>query len=310
MSHLMSEHRSLLRAWTILFLLIVAPPSTLLAQELGYGTPDNPGSIEFDRPESWAMKYFTSVSLLTGLGVPGVVGEGNVVVGLEGGFIPELTDEQRTVGFNGTKLEDLNKTSVFGRIRVSLGLTGDAEFTLAWVPPVELNGATPNLFAAAVGAPIFRTEAARVGLRVYGQIGSVSGDFTCDAETVAAGDDGTLNPFGCERISDDNTTQQYLGVEVGIATEIGRTVEPYLTVGGNRFSTRFETNALTRGVLDRSTFETSGYTLHTTAGVSVRVNSRVRVVGEAFYSPLDVVRFAAPSSENDGLFNGRGMIEV
>lgn len=307
----MSDDRRSPRAWTFVLLLTLALPSTVRAQDgLGYGTPSNPGTIDFDRPESWAMKYFTSVSLLTGLGVPGVVGEGNVVVGLEGGFIPELSDEQRTVGFNGTKLEDLNKTSMFGRIRFSLGLTGDAEFTLAWVPPLELNGATPNLFAASVGAPIFRTEAARIGLRVYGQIGSVSGDFTCDEDTVAAGDDGTLNPFGCERISDDNTTQQYLGVEVGIATEIGQTVEPYLTVGGNRFSTRFETNALTRGVLDRSTFETSGYTVHTTAGVSVRVNTRVRVVGEAFYTPLDVVRFGAPSSENDGLFNGRGMVEI
>ena len=294
----------------LLLLWALMVPSALVAQdELGYGTPNDPGSIAFDRPESWAMKYFTSVSLLTGLGVPGVVGEGFVVLGLEGGFIPELSDEQRTVGFNGTKLEDLNKTSMFGRIRVSLGLTGDAEFTLAWVPPVELNGATPNLFAAAVGAPIIRTEAARVGLRVYGQIGSVSGDFTCDEDTVAAGDDGTLNPFGCERISDDNTTQQYLGLELGIATEIGETAEPYLTVAGNRFSTRFETNALTAGTVDRSTFETSGYTFHATAGVSVRLNSRVRVVGEAFYTPLDVVRFGAPSSENDGLLNGRGMIE-
>jgi len=288
-----------------------AMPNGALAQEpLGYGTPDDPGKIGFDRPESWAMKYFTSVSLLTGLGVPGAVGEGNVVVALEGGFIPTLSDEQRTVGFNGVKLEDLNKTSAFGRIRVTLGLTGDAEFTLAWVPPLKLNGAQPNLFSAAVGMPILYTEAARIGLRVYGQIGSVSGDFTCDAETVAAGDDGTLNPYGCERISDDNTTQQYLGVELGVATEIGTTVEPYVTVGGNRFSTRFETNALTRGTLDRSTFETSGYTVHATGGVSVRINQRVRVVGEAFYTPLGVQRFGTDSASNDGLFNGRGMVEI
>ncbi|MDH3224592.1 MAG: hypothetical protein OEO23_12820, partial [Gemmatimonadota bacterium] len=284
------------------FLLTLGLPSAAAGQEdpFGYGTPSDPGEIEFDRPESWAMKYFTSVSLLTGLGVPGVVGEGNFVVALEGGFVPTLSDEQRTVGFNGTKLEDLNKTSAFGRIRVTLGLTGDAEFTLAWVPPVELNGAQPNLFAAAVGVPLFRTEAARVGVRVYGQIGSVSGDFTCDDETVAAGDNPLLNPFGCERISDDNTTQQYLGLELGVATEIGESVEPYVTLGANRFSTRFETNAVTNGTLDRSTFETSGYTAHATAGVSFRVNDRVRIAGEAFYTPLGVERFGAASSSNDG----------
>ena len=72
------------------FLTLALVPGVLSGQEdpFGYGTPDNPGEIDFDRPESWAMKYFTSVSLLTGLGVPGGLDDTQFTIGFEGGFIP------------------------------------------------------------------------------------------------------------------------------------------------------------------------------------------------------------------------------
>lgn len=293
-----------------LALFLLAPVGAAAQNPLGYGTPGDPGEIDFERPESWAMKYYTSVSLLTGLGVPGAVGEGNIALGFEGGFIPTLSDEQRRVGFNGTKLEDLNKTSAFGRIRFTLGLTRDAELTLAYVPPVELNGAKPNLFAAAVGVPVYRGDGFRVGGRIYGQIGSVSGDFTCDAKTAALGDDPVRNPYGCNEASDDTTDQVYIGLDLGVAAELSSPVEPYFTVGLNRFQTKFETHAITAGTLDNSTFETSGFTFHGAGGVLVELNERFLVSGELFYSPLMVQRPGETSASSDGLLNGRGMIQI
>ncbi|MEE8278611.1 MAG: hypothetical protein V3R89_07825, partial [Thermoanaerobaculia bacterium] len=56
--------------------------------------------LDFDRPESWAMKYFTSVTLFTGMGVPRRMEPGSVEVGLEAGWVPTLSDRERTVGFN------------------------------------------------------------------------------------------------------------------------------------------------------------------------------------------------------------------
>ena len=308
----MNTSSSEIRRWLLRAALVaLALPGVVDAQEgLGYGTPDNPGKIDFDRPESWAMKYFTSVSLLTGIGVPGAVGEGSIALGLEGGFIPTLSRAQRTVGFNGTKVEDLNKTSVFGRVRVTMGLTGDAELTLAYVPPVELNGTKPNLFGLAVGVPFHRSRDYRLGFRVYGQMGSISGDFTCDAETVAAGTDPVRNPFGCERLSDDTLSQTYLGIDLGAALEAIGSVEPYVSVGVNRFSTEFETNALTAGTLDDSTFETSGLTVHGTGGILIDVSDRLVVSGELFYTPLAVRRPGAGSASSDGLLNARGMIQI
>ncbi len=287
-------------------LLCVGTP--VLAQEdpFGYGTPDNPGEIDFDRPESWAMKYFTSVALLTGLGVPGGLGSSGFLIAFEGGYVPTLSDAQRTVGFNGTKREDLNKTSAFGRVRVTAVVGSGIEITGAYVPPVELNGAKPHLFAAAIGVPLVRADGWRLGARAYGQVGAIEGDFTCDQETVDAGSDPVANPFGCDALSSDKTHQNYLGGEVGAAASAGR-VEPYVTLGANWFTTKFETDAITNGTPDHSTFETSGLTFHGTAGLRFELTPRVLVSGEVFYSPLGVDRMGSGTSANDGLLNGRAL---
>ncbi|HKC23207.1 MAG TPA: hypothetical protein VKF32_00620, partial [Thermoanaerobaculia bacterium] len=71
--------------------------------------------IDFDRPEAWALKYFIAVSTFTAIGPPAVRQPGSVEVGLELGWIPELDRGQRRVGFEGTTLEDLNKTPLLGR---------------------------------------------------------------------------------------------------------------------------------------------------------------------------------------------------
>ena len=65
--------------------------------------------IDFDAPESWAMKYFASLALFTGMGVPEAMGPGKISIGFEGGIVPQLSEEQRRVGFDGAKVEDLNK---------------------------------------------------------------------------------------------------------------------------------------------------------------------------------------------------------
>src|SRR5206468_85111 len=75
--------------------------------------------LNFDTPEAWAMKYFTSTTMMSGLQPPETLVEerkmGSVTVGLEMGWIPALTPAQATVGFSGKKQEDLNKAPIFMR---------------------------------------------------------------------------------------------------------------------------------------------------------------------------------------------------
>src|SRR5262245_10005772 len=79
-------------------------------------------TLAFDRPESWGMKYYTSLALLTSVGAPERRAPGEIVLGFEGSSVPQLSEEDRRIGFSGTKVEDVNKTSVFGRVRGSVGL--------------------------------------------------------------------------------------------------------------------------------------------------------------------------------------------
>ena len=44
--------------------------------------------LSFDRTESWAMKYFASVNLFTGLGVPREMEPGSLELGLELDWVP------------------------------------------------------------------------------------------------------------------------------------------------------------------------------------------------------------------------------
>src|SRR5690348_960749 len=62
------------------------------------------------RPEAWAMRYFAAATLSTGVGIPVSRRRGDFDLGLEADSIPYLSTEQRTVGFHGTKVEDLNRS--------------------------------------------------------------------------------------------------------------------------------------------------------------------------------------------------------
>src|SRR5262249_56635281 len=107
-----------------------------------------------------------------------------------------------------------NKAPIFGRPRLTLGLPWNAAVTLAYVPPIEVFGVKPNLFAFAVGRPIYDRGPWAVGLRAYGQIGHVEGAFTCPKEAARSRPGSPQNPLGCQGESSDTATQRYGGLEL------------------------------------------------------------------------------------------------
>ena len=109
------------------------------------------------------------------------------------------TPSSARVGFGGLKEEDLNKTPLFVRPRLTVGLPADFSLTVAYVPPVRAFGVKSNLLAVALDRPLWRGERWTLGGRLYGQLGTAEGSFTCTAEDAAAGDDPRRNPFGCEK---------------------------------------------------------------------------------------------------------------
>ena len=266
--------------------------------------------LDFDRPESWAMKYFTAVNMLTGLGPPRALEPGAIEVAVEGGWIPSLSVEERTVGFNGIKEEEINRSSVFGRPRVTVGLPGQFSLEASYVPEVELFGVEPHLFAVALARPLRDGRRWRLGGRLIGQYATLTGDFTCSAEDAAAGVDPILNPFRCEQESNDEMTIRTASFELSAARSprTGGAIEPYLTAGATMADLEFQVRALYGGLDDRTRQLTDGWIYWATAGLNVTLGRRISVVGEVFYAPLDVTGRAGRGEESGDLLNARAAL--
>ena len=292
--------------WILYLACALLPVATAAAQPV----VDFEEEADFSRPEAWAMKYFGSVNLLTGFGSPPPARSGSIDLGLEVDWVPTLSDARRTVGFVGTKKEDLNKTSVFIRPWFTFGLPRQFSLTLTYLPPIKAFGVEPHLFGAAIGRPVYQVTGWRVGLRGYGQLGTIEGDFTCDEDTVAAGPDRVRNPFDCQEVSQDRYRLRSLGLELSSAWHVDPSskLEPYAGMAFNYLDTDFEVNARYAGIIDRTVLLTDGFTVSFTAGLSYAITERLHVSGEVFYSPLDVVRPPNTASQNDGLFNVRSLV--
>jgi hypothetical protein len=274
--------------------------------------------IDFDRPEAWAMKRSASLTLFTGLGPPRDREAGDVELGLELGWNPSLSEDEMRVGFGGTKVEDMGRLDVVPRLRVTVGLGRKTSLDLSYTPPVSIEGLEPQLFAAAVERPVWRSGGWVLGARVMGQIGEVTGDITCTAEDAAIppGDPG--NDFGCEEPSSDIVTLNYVGIGLTGGYELPESGGKAFHFGvfANYLDLEFQVDALTYGFRDRARLVTDGWTWAATAGFSLPLGRPTRLAFELFYSPLDVDRPVFDDdgfeigidSRNDALFNVRAMV--
>jgi len=259
--------------------------------------------LPFDAPESWAMKYYASLALLTGMGVPEAMGAGRIDLGFEGGFVPQLSEEQRRVGFGGSKVEDLNRTPFFGRVRGRIGLSETASLELAYLPPIEIDGTKPHMFSVAVGRPFDVGETWKVGLRGYGHFGSIEGDITCSTEDLEGS-----NPFDCQAPSNDDLSQRAYGVELTTGYVSGGPLRPYIGLAFNYLDLEFQVDAVHSGIHDRTLQLTDGATVSLTGGATYAASEKWRITGELFYSWLSVARPPSTESTNDPLFNFRFLV--
>jgi hypothetical protein len=269
---------------------------------------DLTNEIDFDRPEAWAMQYFASVSLLTAVAPPSPREAGSVELGFELGWIPHLSEDERRVGFNGTKEEDLNKLPVLGRPRVRLGLGRDWTLDLSYLPPIEVAGVKADLLAAALERPLLRRGRFVLGVRASAQIGSVEGDFTCSEEVAAIEPGAPGNEYGCQEPSRDTVDLDYVAVGLTAGYRVGRSLDLLFSAAANSLDMAFQVDALTYGERDRTRLLADGWTWSTTAGVSWPVGERWAVGAELLYTPLEVRRSPGAGVENDPLFNVRAML--
>ena len=270
---------------------------------------DDVEELDWDRPEAWAMKFFNSVSLLTGLGAPEERRKWSFEIGLELDSIPQLSEDQWRIGFNGAKVEDLNRLPAFFRPRVTIGMPAKLSLDIAWVPPVELNGVKANLFAVGLERPFYANGALVLGGRIYGQIGTIKGDLTCTAEEASYPPGPPDNIWGCEAPSEDELSLNHVGFAFTGGYLVKKTMFHW-GLAANYMDMEFQVDALTDGILDRSLLLASGWTWSVNGGASWKLSQRFSIAAELFYSPLSVMRPPSTKTENDPLINLRTMLRI
>jgi hypothetical protein len=286
------------------FLVLVVLVCGVIAYPFTAAATEHVGS---NRPEAWAMYYFTSVTLFSGLGTPRARNPGSVEVGLELGSIPHLDHDQRTVGLYGTKEEDLNKAPIFARGRLTIGLPWKLSLILGYVPPVEVFGLRAHLFAYGLERPLYENGPWSFGIRAYGQVGNVEGAFTCPGNVADDPPGSPGNPYGCEGKSNDKATQDYWGAELSgsYRTPLLGGLTPWLTVSGNYLDTRFQVKAQTFGYRDRSRLAADTGTVTMGIGVRYPVTEKIDLSVGMSFTPLWVTRPPSTDEEQDPLLNAR-----
>jgi hypothetical protein len=270
--------------------------------------------LRFDSPEAWALKYFTSSTLLSGLRPPEGVDEerrtGSINIGFELGWIPELNSERARVGFSGRKMEDVSKAPLLARPVLRVGLPWKLSLLAAGPPPVRVFGVTPRLFAFGLERPILERRQWTLSWRGYGQVGSAKSSFTCPKHVLGFPAGSPNNPSGCIGESSDIAYLRYAGTEVGYSYRIPKMpkVIPHLAGGINFIDGAFQVNAPLQTRFDRTRMWTHGKTFSGTAGISYLFTDRVALTVDAFYTPLSVRRQPNGPRTNDGLFNLRALI--
>src|SRR5258708_7367332 len=278
------------------------------------GTITRVQRVSFDSPEGWALKYYTSATLMSGLQPPEASLEdrhlGSINVGLELGWLPTLTPERARVGFSGRKEEDLNKAPIFVRPVVRVGLPWRLSLVVAAPLPTQVFGVTPRLFAFGLERPIVERNRWRLGWRAYGQVGSLKGAFTCPHRALAFPAGSPENPSGCVAESADVASLRYAGTEVQFAYRIPKIPKliPHLAGGVNLIDGIFQVDSQLTTRLDRTRLWTRGATFSGSAGVSYLWTNRIPLTVEPFSTPLGFRRTAAAPRVNDGMFNVRALL--
>ena len=245
--------------------------------------------LHSDRPEAWAMNRVAAASLLTAFGETPRLGPGQWALAAEAGDVPRLSESERRVGFNGDKVEDLNKSPAFARLRLQVGLPAGWVAEFGYTPPLAINGARPHaLFAASIGRRLLERGAFSLSARAFGQHGAIDGDITCPAELAHVADP-QQNPYGCDAGSNDRISVNDYGIDLSAGWNAGPW-HWHATGGVVRTELQAQVDALTFGFRDRSRLVADGVLRYAAIGVRRDLGAHWSVGTELLHVPLDVRR--------------------
>ncbi len=253
-------------------------------------------TLDRNDPEAQLMDYYAAIMQFTPVGLPD--SGGRLEIGGAASLIPSISQEDRTAGFGGTKIENTNLCPVYPRITASkfFGSTG---VELGYTPPVTVCGAKANVFALAIGRR-FRLGRTWDGYaRLSGVSGNIDVSTTCNAAAVADTLDETC--YGGS-VSKDRVSPFSAAIEFDAAYQGWRhsRLEPYFAAGLRYDAVNFDVNytrdsaqSIADGVAghalppldDHNRLRATITRVHLAVGIAWELSRFIHLGGELYYAP-------------------------
>jgi hypothetical protein len=249
--------------------------------------------------EGKLLAFYTAPIVFSMATAPEVMASASIRIGAEGEYIPKPSPEIQQTGSCFTqKSENTSLSPVFGRPRITVGVPYGFALEAAYLPPVTIAKAKPNLFSFGVSnARHFAVGPVSTGttvmLRFHGTFGNVKGAITCPRSALQQ--TSSTSPCFGTNPSKDTFHPDMFGGEIAAGVAPGSGVFSfYAGTGVNRIDPHFQVGFTSAdGSVDMTQVEldTPLYRAAVFGGVTAMLR-RIFDVGAQIYSvPSDATLF-------------------
>ena len=201
--------------------------------------------VDSNSNEGKLLAFYTAPIAFSMATAPEVLPPASIRIGGEGEYIPKPDPAiERTGACFTQKSEHTSLSPVFGRPRITIGGPFGFALEAAYLPPVTIARATPNLFSFAlsqshhfdVGPAMSGTT---LSLRFHGTFGNVKGAITCPKSSLQQSDPAA--PCYGTAPSKDTFHPDMFGGEAALGfASGGGTISWYGGAGANRIDPHFQ----------------------------------------------------------------------
>ena len=255
--------------------------------------------VSSDSNEGKLLAFYTAPIVFSMATAPEVLPPGSIRIGGEGEYIPKPNPAIEQTGACFTqKSEHTSLSPVFGRPRITIGGPFGFALEAAYLPPVTIARATPNLFSLAVShARHFAAGPVSTGttlmLRLHGTFGNVKGAITCPRSQLQQSS--PSSPCYGTAPSKDTFHPDMFGGEIAAGfAPVNNGMSFYGGVGANRIDPHFQVGFTdSNGNVDMTQVELRNpLTRATVFGGVTAVLRQILDLGAQVYSvPADVTLF-------------------
>jgi hypothetical protein len=249
--------------------------------------------------EGKLLAFYTAPIVFSMATAPEVMRPASIRIGAEGEYIPKPNPAlERTGACFTQKSEHTSLSPVFGRPRITVGGPFGFALEAAYLPPVTIARATPNLFSFAVSqAHHFEVGPVSTGttllLRLHGTFGNVKGAITCPRSSLQQS--APTSPCYGTAPSKDTFHPDMFGGEIaaGFAPGSGD-VSFYGGAGANRIDPHFQVGFTdANGTVDNTQVELASPLVRATifGGVTAVVRQIFDVGAQIYSVPSDATLF-------------------